>query len=155
MCGVLPKAAKPIKSQPPPARYSIHQLHPHSRSRLKKATKKGRVGTCADESLASPRASTSASMPYLQRTKNCQKLRLGWSPLVHLWRACILTVGGGYLRIQQAGSPAPPLIIRGPDGDGVHSYCAGRQLLPGSESCRFVGRVATSTSSGGGSSQRC
>ena len=123
------------------------------RAQVEKATKKGRVGTCADESLASPRASTSASMPYLQRNQNSQKL--GWSPQVHLWRACILTVGGGYLRIQQAGSPAPPLIIRGPDGDGVHSYCAGRQLLPGSESCRFVGRVATSTSSGGGSSQRC
>ena len=29
----------------------------------------------------------------------------------HLWRACILTVAGGYLRRQQAGAPAPPLII--------------------------------------------
>ena len=73
----------------------------------------------------------------------------------HLWRACILTGGGGYLRSQQAGAPAPPLIIRGPYGDGVHSYCARCQLLPGSESCRFVGRVATTTTSGGGSSQRC
>ena len=132
-------------SQPPPARYSIHQLHPDFRTRLKKA-KKESVATCADESLASPRASTSASMPYLQTTQNCQKLRLGLLPLVHLWRACILTGGGGYLRSQQAGAPAPPLIIRGPYGDGVHSYCARCQLLPGSESCRFVGRVATTRS---------
>ena len=70
--------------------------------------------TCADESLASPRASTSASMPYLQQPKKQTVKNCVLDAGSHLWRACILTVAGGYLRRQQAGALAAPPLIIGP-----------------------------------------